>query len=176
MVNTFAKSIIPENEELRIDDLNSYAVLYGYPDKYFNKVASTIAKTFHTPIALISLVGKEHVEFKGNFGMQETTTVDRGVSLCSLAILDDGPTVFKDATREPCLLNNPLVAGRFGLKFYAGVPLTTKDGFNIGTVCIIDKEPRSMSNNEMDLLSQFARNVITELEERRILRIKNNLV
>src|SRR3954466_10483659 len=131
MQNSFGKPIIPTNEVERIKELNSYAVLNGYPDAYFNKVALTIAKTFHTPIALISLVASEHVEFKGNFGMEETNVVDRAISLCSLAILDDQPTIFDDATKEPCLLNNPLVAGEFGLRFYAGVPLKTRDGYNI---------------------------------------------
>ncbi|MEO6669561.1 MAG: GAF domain-containing protein [Ferruginibacter sp.] len=172
MINTFDKPIIHANEELRFDNLNTYAVLDGYPDEYFNNVACTIAKIFHTPIALISLVGDKHVEFKGNFGMEDTPIVERGVSLCSLAILDKTPIIFEDATKEPCLLNNPLVAGDFGLKFYAGVPLTTAEGFNIGTVCIIDKEPRKISDDEIQLLSRFASNVMAELEARKILRIK----
>jgi GAF domain-containing protein len=169
MVNTFGKPIIPGNEAIRIKALNSYAILNGFPDKYFNKVARTIAKAFDTKIALISLVASEHVEFKGNFGMEDTDRADRGVSLCSLAILDNNPTVFEDATKEPCLLNNPLVAGDFGLRFYAGVPLTTREGLNIGTVCIVDKEPRTISSNEIQLLSRFANDVMNELEQRRIL-------
>ena len=174
MKNTFGKSIIPENEDVRIRELESYVTLNGFPDKYLNQVARTIAKTFHAPIALISLVGSEHVEFKGNFGMKDTNTVDRGVSLCSLAILDNNPTIFEDATKEPCLLSNPLVAGDFGLKFYAGVPLSTKQGLNIGTVCIVDKEVRTISDDEIELLSRFANDVMAELEHRLILKITNS--
>jgi GAF domain-containing protein len=148
-------------------------VLDGYPDKYFNEQAFIIARTFNTPIALISLVGSEHVEFKGNFGMDGINTVPRGESLCSLAILDTQPTIFKDATQEPCLLNNPLVAGDFGLRFYAGVPLSTKQGIIIGTVCVVDKEPRDFSENETELLSRFANNVMQELEDRMVLKVSN---
>ena len=170
MVNTFGKSIVPANEEIRLKVLDTYVVLDGFPDKYFNKVAAIIARTFHAPIALISLVGGEHVEFKGNFGMEGTNTADRGVSLCSLAVLDNDPTIFEDATKEPCLLSNPLVAGEFGLKFYAGVPLSTPEGVNIGTVCIVDKKPRTMAAHEIELLSRFSRDVMTELEHRKVLK------
>ena len=170
MPNSFGKPIIPPNEKLRLETLNSYVTLNGYPDKYFNRIAKIIAQTFKTPIALISLVGSETVEFKGNFGMENTKSADRGVSLCSLAILDDAPTIFEDAAKEPCLLNNPLVAGDFGLKFYAGVPLQTEDGINIGTVCIVDKEPRKMSENEIELLSRFSNDVMKELKYRKLIK------
>lgn len=173
MTNTFDKEIIPVDEAKRFSALQSYAVLDGYPDKFFNEQASIIAKVFHAPIALISLVGNEHVEFKGNFGMEGTTIVDRGISLCSLAILDDNPTVFEDATKEPCLLNNPLVAGEFGLQYYAGAPITTKDGFKIGTVCVLGKHPRKFTTDEIQLLSMFADSAMRELEARRILRVQH---
>lgn len=173
MTNNFRKDIIPFNEKLRLEVLNKYVLLDCYPDKYFNRIASIIAKTFQTKIALISFVGSAKVEFKGNFGMEETSSVDRGISLCSLVILDNNALIFEDATKEPCLLDNPLVAGDFGLQFYAGVPLTSKEGLNIGTVCIIDKEPRSFSKDEINLLTKFARNVMTELEERQIVRISD---
>jgi GAF domain-containing protein len=169
---TQLKNIIPANEPLRLEVLNKYVEMTGYPDKYFNKIASIIARTFQVKIALISFVGSAHVEFKGNFGMEGTTIVDRNISLCSLAILDNDPTIFEDATKEPCLLNNPLVAGTFGLKFYAGAPLTTKEGVNIGTVCVVDKEPRQFSGNEVELLVRFAKTVMTELEERHLIVTK----
>ncbi|MES2565573.1 MAG: GAF domain-containing protein [Bacteroidota bacterium] len=172
MNNTFGKPIIPKNEKQRLKALKEYADLNGLPDIYFNAIAVTIAKTFNAPIALVSLVASEHVEFKGNYGMEGVYTVDRGLSLCSLAILDPDPTIFPDARKEPCLLNNPLVAGEFGLQFYAGVPLTTKEGYNIGTVCIVDKEPREFSEKDTALLSKFSKSIISELENRKILKEK----
>ncbi|MBV9986119.1 MAG: GAF domain-containing protein, partial [Chitinophagaceae bacterium] len=171
--NTFGKPIIPANENIRIEAVNEYVVLDGFPDKYFNEVAQIIARSFDTPIALISIVGSEQVEFKGNFGMEGVNTVDRGTSLCSLAVLDHAPTIFNDASKEPCLLTNPLVAGEFGLRFYAGVPLRTQQGLNIGTVCVVDKEPRDFTEKELELLDRFAGNVMKELEDRRLLRVSS---
>ncbi len=170
MENTFGKPIIPINEEQRLLQLHLYTEPDNFPDKYFKAVAKTIARSFNTPIALISLVGSEHVTFKGNFGMEGVVSTPRGISLCSLAILDNNPTIYEDARKEPCLLNNPLVAGDFGLQFYAGVPLTTKEGFNIGTVCVVDKEPRDFSEQEVALLTKFAESIIGELENRHILK------
>ncbi|MDF2438053.1 MAG: ATPase [Bacteroidota bacterium] len=166
MNNTFGKPIVPQNDEERLEELAYYVELNGLPDKYFTTIAKIIAETFDTPIALISMVAKEHVEFKGNAGMEGVNVVDRGMSLCSLAVLDPDPTIFEDALKEPCLLNNPLIAGEFGLRFYAGVPITTSKGNHIGTVCIVDKEPRSFSDKETDLLKQFAETIMKELKLR----------
>lgn len=168
--NSFGKNIIPDNEAQRLLELYKYAELNGTPDKYFNEQAFIIAKCFNTAIALISLVGNEHVEFKGNFGMEGTTVVDRGISLCALAILDSNLTVFRNAREESCLIANPLVAGEFGLRFYAGAPITTKDGYNIGTVCVVDKQPRDFTPEEEVLLRNFADNVMKELEYRFIIK------
>jgi GAF domain-containing protein len=167
MKNTFGKSIIPDNEEERLAALDSYEILNTLPEGFFNNLAHIVARTFETPIALISLVDREQVFFKANVGMQGTTHVDRGISLCSLAILDKDLTVFPDATEEPCLISNPLVAGEFGLRFYAGAPITTPDGFNIGTVCVVDKKPRIFSDLEQELLVQFAKSAMEAIEDRK---------
>ena len=167
MKNSFGRPIIPDNEEKRIKALQSYKILNTLPEGFFNNLAHIIAKTFDTPIALISLVDKEQVFFKANVGMPGVEYVDRGVSLCSLAILEDMPTIFKDASKEPCLINNPLVAGEFGLQFYAGAPIRTPDGYNIGTVCVVDKKPRSFSDKEQELLVQFSQSAMDAIIERR---------
>lgn len=171
MNNTFGKPIIPENEEERIKALESFEILDTLPENFFDNLAHIIAKAFDTPIALISLVDKERVFFKANVGMPDTTYVDRGISLCSLAILNNEPTVFENAELEPCLLANPLVAGEFGLRFYAGAPIITTDGYNIGTVCVVDKNPRAFNKEEQNLLVQFAASAMGAINER-----KKNLV
>ncbi len=170
MKNSLGKNIIPENEAQRLNALNYYNVLNNLPDRYFTNLAYIIAESFHTPIALITLVTDDKVVYKGNAGMEGIDEVDRGISLCSLAVLDSEPTVFNNALKEPCLLSNPLVVGEFGLRFYAGAPITTSDGFHIGTVCIVDKEPREFSENEKSLLSRFAENAMHEIEMRRALQ------
>ena len=167
MKNTFGKVIIPVNDEKRIEALKSYQILDTPPEGFFDKLAQIIAKTFDSPIALVSLVDKEQVFFKANEGMPGVSYVDRGVSLCSLAVLDNTPTIFEDATTEPCLLTNPLVAGEFGLRFYAGAPIITPDGFNIGTVCVVDKKPRPFSKEDEELLKLFAKAAMDAIEDRR---------
>ena len=166
MQNTFGKDIIPFNEQERLQALGRIRLLKSIPQGYFNTLAQIMALTFDVPIALVSIVDDESVTFPGNEGMPGVTEVPRGISLCSLAILDKNPTVFSDAIDEPCLLANPLVSGEFGLRFYAGVPITTSDGFNIGTVCVVDKAPRTFSEKEENMLSQFAKTVIDDLELR----------
>jgi len=167
MLNTFGKPIIPLNEEERIQMLRAYKISNTPPESYFNNLAHLIAKCFETPIALISLVDTEHVFFKANVGMEDTMSVPRGISLCSLAILEPQPTIFEDALKEPCLLANPLVVGNFGLRFYAGAPIITPEGFNIGTVCVVDKKPREFTPLEVDLLKRFASSVMEAIIERK---------
>ena len=173
MVNTFGKDIIPENEERRLKALYHYTILDTLPDAYFNNLAYIVAQFFQTPIALISFVESESVFFKGNVGMEDTLKTDRGSSLCALAILNDEVTVFTDTLNEPCLLSNPLVRGKFGLRFYAGAPLITPNGYPIGTLCIIDKKPRSFENKERDLLNRFAKIAMHELEMRTINQVNS---
>lgn len=167
MENSFGKPLIPLNEADRLNALRSYEILNSPPEREFDGIVTLIASIFQMPIALISLVDAEAVFFKANFGMPETRYTPRGVSLCSLAILAEDLTVFEDALKEPCLLANPLVAGAFGLRFYAGAPLTTADGFNIGTVCVVDKVPRKFSEADYDLLARFAKSIMGTISKRK---------
>jgi GAF domain-containing protein len=164
--NYFGRNIIPENEAARLHELEYYKLLEGLPEGYFTNLAHIVAQTFDTPIALVSLVDSDSVLFPGNVGMEGAKEVPRGMSLCSLAVLDDNPTIFNDALEEPCLLANPLVSGDFGLRFYAGAPIITKLGFAIGTVCVVDKEPRAFSGSEKQMLRDFAAAAMEEIERR----------
>ena len=163
MKNTFGISIIPQNENERLKALQNLQILESDVQSVFDNIAHIMAETFDVPIALISFVDNKQVFFKGNAGMAGIESKSRGISLCSLAILNDGVTVFEDALKEKCLLHNPLVSGEFGLKFYAGAPLTTKEGYNIGTVCIIDKESRNFSEKKKQLLQRFATMAMHEI-------------
>lgn len=164
MKNTFGKNIIPNNDEDRLADLENYKKIDFQVDNHFNKIARLAAKIFNMPIALIAFVDKEEVLFKGNVGMEGKDTVSRGISLCSLAILDDNVTVFDRPLEEACLLANPLVTGQFGLRFYAGAPLKTRNGFNIGTLCIVDKKQRYITEAQKSILEDLASIVMDQLE------------
>jgi GAF domain-containing protein len=165
MENHFiGKNLIPENEPERLKIVQRYLSII--PDGYFVNLATIMARTFNVPIALISFVDKTQVIFPGNYGMEDVKVAPRGVSLCSLAILDEAPTVFEDALKEPCLLANPLVTGSFGLRFYAGAPVVTTEGYAIGTACIVDKEPRTFSKEDITMLEYFAKVAMQEVQLR----------
>ena len=166
MENTFGMEIIPENDVQRIEILKRYKILDTPSEGAFDNVALLAAQIFDTPIALVSLVDAEKVFFKANVGMENIKSSPRGMSLCSLAILQPAVTVFENAPTEPCLLSNPMVAGDFGLKFYAGAPLITHDGFSIGTLCVIDKQPRNFSARDRTILQGLSKIVMDEIELR----------
>lgn len=159
-------NLIPENEEERLAELQKYDILDTPPEGAFNHIAQMAVRMFDVPIALVSLVDAERVWFKANVGMGNTKNVPRGTSLCSLAILSSQPTVFEDALKEKCLMANPLVLGQFGLRFYAGAPITTPEGINLGTLCIVDKQPRSFHADEQRVLENLAQIVMDEIELR----------
>lgn len=162
--NTFGIDLIPENEADRIQKLHDYQILDIETEGPFKHIAALTAHIFKVPIALVSFVDSDRVFFKGNTGMEETTEIDRDISLCSLSILRPEVTVFEDALQEPCLLANPLVAGEFGLRFYAAVPITTYDGYNLGSVCIVDKAPRHFTDDDRTTLEYMAKLVMDELD------------
>jgi PAS domain S-box-containing protein len=173
MKNTFGISIIPENDDVRIEVLKRYKILDTPPEDAFDHIAQLTAQIFNVPISLVSLVDAEQVYFKANVGMGNVRSSSRGVSLCSLAVLNHEVTVFENAPAEPCLLSNPLVAGDFGLKFYAGAPITTPDGYLIGTLCVVDKEPRSFSDRDREILKGLARLVMDDIELRLAAIVEN---
>lgn len=164
--NTFGMNIIPENDIERLAALQRYRIMDTPSEASFDNLAKLCAKIFNVPISLISLVDAERVFFKANIGMGTAKEANRGKSLCALAVLNTDITVFQDALKEPCLMANPNVAGNFGLRFYAGAPLITHDGFLIGTLCIIDKQPRSFSKQEEEILSGLATAVMDQIELR----------
>jgi len=159
-------NIIPDNDEQRIEALRRYQILDTPPEGAFDNVARLATQIFKVPISLISLVDADQVYFKANIGMGQAKVTSRGVSLCSLAVLKQEVTVFENAPEEPCLLTNPNVAGSFGLKFYAGAPLITHDGFRIGTLCVIDKTPRLFTKDDELILEGLAKIVMDEIELR----------
>jgi PAS domain S-box-containing protein len=166
MKNYFGINIIPDNDTQRLDALKRYKILDTPAEDTFDNVAKLATQIFKVPISLISLVDAEQVYFKANMGMGKAKSTSRGMSLCSLAVLSPEVTVFENAAEEPCLLSNPNVAGDLGLKFYAGAPITTHDGFQIGTLCIIDKVQRDFTESDRQILSGLAKIVMDEIELR----------
>lgn len=157
---------IPANENLRLEKLESLKILDSPPEAAFDHIAGLAADRFNTPIALVSLVDKYRVWYKASFGLDNLKEVPRSDSLCSLVILQEAVTVINDTLKEPCLLVNPFVAGKMGLRFYAGAPIKTPDGFRLGAVCVIDQHPREFSAADQKDLEDLAALAMAEIKQR----------
>lgn len=151
------------DEQARLAAVRRYMILDTPPDGTFDRIASLAARIFRVPIAIVSIVDTDRIWFKAHHGIdvEETT---RAPGLCASAILQYEPWIVEDAKLDPRTLANPLVAGDLGLQFYAGMPLTTRNGHNIGTICVIDKEPREVTLGEQEILRDLAAVVVDQLE------------
>ena len=164
MENTFGMNIIPENDQQRTEALKRYKILYSPPEHSFDNAAKLATQIFGVPIALISFVAPEDVFLKANIGMGAQKSIPRGFSLSSLAILDPDVTVFEDTLSTPHLLSNPMVTGELAIRFYAGAPIITCDGYTIGTVSLMDKMPRKFTAQDREILKGLAKVVMDETE------------
>ncbi|MDX6574016.1 MAG: phosphoserine phosphatase RsbU/P [Gaiellales bacterium] len=159
-----------ENESERLAAVRRYDVLDTPPDGAFDRITSLAARLFQVPIALVTIVDHDRIWFKSHHGVGPGE-IGRDPGLCASAILQEGPYVVTDAVADPRTLANPLVAGEMGLRFYAAAPLRTADGYNLGTVCVLDTSRREVTEDEMATLGDLAAIVIDELELRRSARL-----
>jgi two-component sensor histidine kinase len=156
---------INPNEAERLAAVRRYDILDTPPDGAFDRITRIAARLFEVPISIVSIVDEDRIWFKSHYGL-DVEAIPRGPGLCASAILDNKPWVLTDAKTDPRSLTNPLVAGDFGLRFYAGVPLRTHDGHNLGTLCVIDHEPRPITHTDIEQLTDLAAVVMDELELR----------
>ena len=171
MENTFNKEIILSTEPQRLKALRRYKIFNTEAEKSFKNIARLVAEIFNVSVSMISLVDDQEVSFQSSVGMASTIG-PRGESFCSLTVLSPEVNVVENALMDPIVANNPLVCGAFGLRFYAGAPLVTHDGFMIGTVCIVDTKPRTFSAHDKRILAGMA-TVVMEQIELHLLTIEN---
>lgn len=152
-------------EEQRIAALKRYDILDTPADGTFDDITHLVSTLLKVPIAIVSLVDTDRIWFKSHHGL-EVTEIERGPGLCSSAIMKDVAHILPDAARDQVALTNPLVASAFGLRYYAGEPLRTHDGYNLGTLCVIDFEPRTPSTQDLEVLKTLARVVMDQMELR----------
>ncbi|MDQ3493310.1 MAG: ATP-binding protein [Chloroflexota bacterium] len=157
--------LIPADEAQRLAAVQRYEILDTPADGTFDRITALAARLFDVPIAIVSVVDHDRIWFKSHHGL-EVEQIGRDAGLCASAILHDGPWVINDAPRDPRALANPLVAGEFGLEFYAGVPLKTSEGHNLGTLCILDFQARELTPSQTASLEDLAAMVMNELELR----------
>src|ERR1700731_2372455 len=164
-IDQLSTSDIQTDEALRLAALRRYDILDTPPDGSFDRIAAIAADLFSVPIAIVSLVDEDRIWFKSHHGL-DVDQVDRSPGLCDSTILRSTPLILPDATTDTHALANPLVAGEFGLRFYAGAPLRTHDGFNLGTLCVIDRHPRPVTERQVSQLEALASIVMDQMESR----------
>jgi GAF domain-containing protein len=160
------KAPLPENEGARLEALRQYEILDTDPEESFNDLTRLAAYVCKTPIALITLVDQHRQWFKARVGMSEKET-SRDISFCAHAILLDGPFIVRDALDDERFRQNPMVTALPHIRFYAGSPLMSPEGFKIGTLCVIDSKPRDLTPEQVAALKILGNQVITQLDLRR---------
>lgn len=156
---------IPENEADRLDALRIYCVLDSEPEESFDRVTRMACRLLDVPICLVSLVDSGRQWFKSRQGIDATET-PRDISFCTYAIMHQELMVVPNALEDPRFRDNPLVLQDPKIRFYAGAPLTTQSGHNLGTLCAIDRRPRNLTGDQKALLLELAQIVVDELELR----------
>jgi diguanylate cyclase (GGDEF)-like protein len=156
----------PNNEANRLRDLERYDVLDTAPEANFDRITRIASTIIGTPIALISLIDENRQWFKSRVGLDATET-PREVAFCAHAINGENTFVINDAFEDERFSDNPLVTGDPKVRFYAGALLTSPNGTNLGTLCVIDHEPRSLSAKQSRALEDLADLVVRELELRK---------
>lgn len=157
---------MPMNETARVAALQKYAILDSDPEQGFDDLVLLASYVCRTPIALISLVDENRQWFKSKVGVSISETA-REVAFCSTAILQPDVLVVPDTLQDERFRNNPLVVSEPRIRFYAGAPLITEDGYALGTLCVVDRTPRELSPDQKEVLKALSRLVLAQLEFRR---------
>jgi diguanylate cyclase (GGDEF)-like protein len=147
---------IPLDEARRLTALHATRLLHTAPEDAFDRITRMASRLLKMPIALVSLVDKEDQWFKSRCGIDFTGT-RREVSFCGHAILDREPLIVPDAAQDPRFADNPMVVNPPHVRFYAGVQLYSIDRMPLGTLCVLDRVPRTLDDDDLDILRDLAR-------------------
>lgn len=156
---------LPNNEQARLETLRKYEILDTEPDEALDAMVELAAYICEVPISAISLVDENRQWFKAITGLDAKET-PRDVAFCAHAILQTTPLVVPDATQDERFHDNPLVTSQPDIRFYAGVPLATPEGDHIGTLCVIDREPRQLTQKQLNAIGVLSKNIMAHLNLR----------
>ncbi|MDO9405206.1 MAG: GAF domain-containing protein [Polaromonas sp.] len=156
----------PHPETARLAELERLQVMDSFEEQAYDDITRMAADICGTPIALISLVDANRQWFKSRVGLQARET-PRELAFCAHAIqTPEQPMVVRDASQDARFVDNALVTGDPNIRFYAGAPLVTSSGHALGTLCMIDREPRDITPAQLEQLQFLAQQVVVMLEAR----------
>lgn len=156
---------VPANEKERLAALRASGLVDSAPEAVFDRLVWLAAQATDCPIALITLLTSQRQWFKARVGIEGSET-PREFAFCSHALLQPGPLIVEDATRDARFADNPYVTGEPHVRFYGGVPLVDAVGHAFGTLCVIDREPRRLRERELRALKELAAIATEELQRR----------
>jgi GAF domain-containing protein len=162
------KASVPHNEKERLADLYQYDILDTAAETEFDELVVMASRICNAPVSLISLIDADRQWFKARIGIEADET-PRDMAFCSHGILNGELFIVPDATRDERFAGNPMVTGEQGIRFYAGVPLKTEAGNNLGMLCVKDTIPRNLNEEQQQALKILGKQVVKQLE----LRLKN---
>ncbi|MGM0580414.1 MAG: GAF domain-containing sensor histidine kinase [Bacteroidota bacterium] len=169
------KPNIPSNEKERLKELHRLNILDSDKEKDFDDLVELASIICGVPISLITLIDSDRQWFKSNKGLAVDST-HRDVSFCGHAINEDNIFIVENAAEDKRFYNNPLVTEDPNIKFYAGMPIKSKNGFNLGTLCVIDSKPKKLNEDQLSalkILSAQASKLIELRESKKQLKLKN---
>lgn len=162
------------DEAERLAALRRYEILDTPPEPAFDRIVRLASYVLGTPISLVSLIDESRQWFKARQGLEAEQT-PRSMAFCAHAILDDDVLVVPDARADRRFADNPLVVGEPNIRFYAGAPLRTPEGHRLGTLCVIDRKPRTLDDEKRALLADLSALVVDELELRRVNQVLGDM-
>lgn len=157
---------LPPNEGKRLEALKNYHILDTPPEKDLDDLTALASFICETPMALVSLVDENRQWFKSKIGVRAGET-PRDVAFCAHAIMGNDLFLVPDAAKDPRFADSLLVKGEPWIRFYAGAPLITSEGYAVGTLCVMDTQPRELNDAKKEALSALARQVVAQFELRR---------
>jgi PAS domain S-box-containing protein len=153
-------------EEKRLQALRRHDILDTPPESEYDDIVQLAARLCEVPMALVSLVDRERQWFKANVGLPGVSETERCISFCTFAIEQEQILVVEDATQDVRFATSPLVTSAPFIRFYAGVPIQSEDGFHLGTLCVIDSKPRTLTEAQRQGLLALKRQVELHLRLR----------
>jgi GAF domain-containing protein len=161
---------MPSTETARLAALNRYAILDTEPEQSFDDLVVLASFVCRTPIATLSLVDDHRQWFKSKVGVEIRET-PRDISFCAHAIQQEELFIVPDALEDPRFKDNPLVLGDPHIRFYAGAPLIDEDGYALGTLCVMDRQPRELDDTQKEALRSLRRLALSQIELRRNIQL-----